>query len=163
LVAEAFRKIRGQRATKKQRRILPSAGGLSVILFIKKKKTQTRKKKSAGCACLLNQKKNYRPPPPPRPFRASSPRQPPLEMHDMRSEKPVELQQQPHPPPLCYWQTLAMVRDLSVQSPFSSTAPIGDARHAQRETSRTTTTTAPPLCVIGKRLRWFAMNAFSST
>ena len=30
-------------------------------------------------------------------------------------------------------------------------------------TSRTTTTTAPPLCVIGKRLRWFAMNAFSST
>ena len=30
-------------------------------------------------------------------FRAPSPRQPPFEMHGMRSEKPVELQQQPHP------------------------------------------------------------------
>ena len=32
-------------------------------------------------------------------FRAPSPRQPPFEMHGMRSEKPVELQEQPHLPP----------------------------------------------------------------
>ena len=81
----------------------------------------------------------------------------------MRSEKPVELQQQPHPPLCVIGKRLRWFAIFLFRAPSPRQPPLEMHGMRSEKPVELQQQPHPPLCVIGKRLRWFAMNAFSST